>query len=255
MSPWKPPDRRNLAESDPRAFYRSHDSLSMEVQVEKTLKEFASVLPEWYDRSTQNEYYRGWIELLDHLPLKAERCGYFDIDDLSTIAELPTIAGGGNQHGVKQRLQSSNTPEQVRKQTSKAICHIDNPNRAIGAVIDLNEWGLSYGSKTLTFMNPTKYAILDNWIRKSLKQVLPPIYDGNRNSMITGYEAYLNVCSDLQRNVSVPFPKTKNQWRLADIGQALFEFARSGESWLPIRKKANHDPRRPDKPPCGTADE
>ena len=84
--------------------------------MEKTLKEFASVLPEWYDRSTQNEYYRGWIELLDHLPLKAERCGYFDIDDLSTIADW-----GGNQHGVKQRLQSSNTPEQVRKQTSKAI--------------------------------------------------------------------------------------------------------------------------------------
>ena len=190
--------------------------------MEKTLKEFASVLPEWYDRSAQNEYYRGWIELLDHLPLKADRCGYFDIDDLSAIADW-----GGNQHGVKQRLQSNNTPDQIRIQTSKAIDFIDNPSRAIKAIIDLNQWGLSYGSKTLTFMNPMKYAILDSWIRRSLKDVLPTIIDGNRNSMIRGYEAYLTVCSDLQRDVSVPFPKTQDQWRIADIGQALFEFARS----------------------------
>ena len=190
--------------------------------MEKTLKEFASVLPEWYNRSTQNEYYRGWIELLDHLPLKAERCGYFDMDDLSVIADW-----GGNVRGVKQRLQSNNTPEQVRIQTSKAIKHIDSPSRAIDAIIDLSQWGLSYGSKTLTFMNPTKYAILDSWIRRSLKQVLPSIRDGDRNSMINGYEAYLHVCSYLQRNVSVPFLETQDQWRLADIGQALFEFARS----------------------------
>ena len=190
--------------------------------MKRTLKEFASVLPEWYDRSTHNEYYSGWIELLDHLPLKADRCGYFDIDDLSAIADW-----GGNQHGVKQRLQSNNTPDQIRIQTSKAIDFIDNPSRAIKAIIDLNQWGLSYGSKTLTFMNPMKYAILDSWIRRSLKDVLPTIIDGNRNSMIRGYEAYLTVCSDLQRDVSVPFPKTQDQWRIADIGQALFEFARS----------------------------
>ena len=190
--------------------------------MEKTLKEFASVLPEWYDRSTQNEYYRGWIELLDHLPSKAERCGYFDMDDLSVIADW-----GRNVRGVKQRLQSNNTPEQVRIQTSKAIKHIDSPSRAIDAIIDLSQWGLSYGSKTLTFMNPTNYAILDSWIRRSLEQVLPPTRDGDRNSMIRGYEAYLGVCSDSQWDVSVPFSKTQTQWRIADIGQALFEFARS----------------------------
>ncbi|MDE2823482.1 MAG: hypothetical protein OXK79_08245, partial [Chloroflexota bacterium] len=93
--------------------------------MKKTLKEFASVLPEWYDRSTQNEYYTGWIELLDHLPSKAKSCGYLDIDDLYTIADW-----GGNQHGVEQRLQSNNTPDQVRKQTSEAIRHLDNPSRA-----------------------------------------------------------------------------------------------------------------------------
>ena len=144
------------------------------------------------------------------------------MDDLSVIADW-----GGNVRGVKQRLQSNNTPEQVRIQTSKAIKHIDSPSRAIDAIIDLSQWGLSYGSKTLTFMNPTNYAILDSWIRKSLEQVLPPIRDGDRNSMIRGYEAYVDVCSHLQWDVSVPFSKTQNQWRIADIGQALFEFARS----------------------------
>ena len=202
--------------------------------MKKTLKEFASVLPEWYDKSTQNEYYPGWIELLDHLPLKAERCGYLDIDDLCAIADW-----GGNQHGVKQRLQSNNTPEHVRKQTSEAISHLDNPSRAIGAIIELNQWGLSYGSKTLIFMNPTNYAILDSWIRKSLEQVLPPIRDGDRNSMIRGYEAYLKVCSELQQDVSVPFPMTQSQWRIADIGQALFEFARS-DGVLVTNKETSH---------------
>ena len=119
--------------------------------MKKTIKEFASVLPEWYDRSSQNEYYRGWIELLDHLPLKAERCGYFDMDDLSVIADW-----GGNIRGVKQRLESNNTPEQVRKQTSEAINHLDNPSQAIGAIIDLKQWGLSYGSQDAYIYEPNE---------------------------------------------------------------------------------------------------
>ena len=192
-------------------------------RVEKSLKEFALVLPEWYDRfKTENKYYAGYIELLACLPLKAERCGHLDIEDLFAIADW-----GGNQHGVKQRLGSSNTPQKVREKTSEAISYFHKPARAIGAIMDLDQWGLSYGSKTLMFMNPSSYAILDSWIRKSLEQVLPPIYDGNQNSMTTGYVAFLDICSTLQRDAIDPFPEPQHQWRLADIAQALFQFAQS----------------------------
>ena len=69
-----------------------------------TPSDFCAELPRWYGESTRNEYWAGWIELLDRLPAKALERGYFDMCDLSDIADW-----GGNQHGVKQRLQSGNT--------------------------------------------------------------------------------------------------------------------------------------------------
>ena len=191
--------------------------------MECTIEEFASVLPAWYQRFTSNKYYEGWIELLHRLPSKAQRCGHFDIEDLSDIADW-----GGNQHGVKQRMASANTPQQVRMRTSEAFLHRQNPDRAIGAILKIDQWGLSYGSKTLVLMDPSNYGILDRWIRRSLENVIPRIYDGHKSSMVRGYLAYLDVCSQLQRGATGQLPKAQDQWRRADIGQALFEFARSG---------------------------
>jgi len=196
--------------------------------MEFTTEEFASVLPTWYEKFTSSSYYEGWVELLDRLPLKAQRCGHFDFKDLAVIADW-----GGNQHGVKQRMASSNTPQEVRVQTSKAIRHLHKPDEAIRAILVINHWGLSYGTKTLVFMDPSNHAIIDSWIRRALEQVIPPIYDGHRNSMVRGYLAYLDVCSDLQQCVTGLLPKAQDQWSLADIGQALFEFDKSGGVLIP----------------------
>ena len=196
--------------------------------MECTIQEFASVLPTWYKRFTFNKYYEGWIELLDRLPSKAQRCGHFDIEDLCEIADW-----GGNQHGVKQRMASANTPQEVQVRTSEALLHRQNPDRAIGAILDIKQWGLSYGSKTLALMDPSNYGILDSWIRESLEYVIPRIYDGHRSSMVRGYLAYLDVCSDLQRIATGQLPNSQGQWSRADIGQALFEFAKSGGVLVP----------------------
>ena len=190
-----------------------------------TVEEFCSDLRNWYDVSTYNEYWVGWNELLDRLPEKAETLGYFDVLDLCAIANW-----GGNQHGIKQRMQSTNTPDQVRRATSLAITQLDDPAGAMWAIASVNHWGVSYGSKTLTFMCPTEYAILDSWIQKALVRVIPKIRDGDAKSVVKGYVSYLDCCRALQGNVSAPPPvaTTNGQWRIADIGQALFEFARSG---------------------------
>ena len=189
------------------------------------LDEFCRALPEWYDESTRNEYRDGWMKLLGRLPEKAEQHGYFDMQDLSDIAEW-----GGNQHGVKQRMQSSNTPDEVRSATSLAIRHLDDPARAMREVARVKHWGVAYGSKTLTFIRPSDYAILDSWIRKALVHVIPEITDGNAGSVVKGYVGYLDCCRVLQLKVAAPPPvaTTNGRWRIADIGQSLFEFARSG---------------------------
>ena len=190
-----------------------------------TLDQVCRALPEWYDVSTRNEYRDGWVELIERLPEKAGQLGYFDMQDLSDIAEW-----GGNQHGVKQRLRSNNTPDEVRRATSLAIRHLDDPALAMREVARLKHWGVAYGSKTLTFMCPSEYAILDRWIRKALVHVIPEITDGNAGSVVRGYVGYLGCCRALQRRVAAPPPlaTTDGRWRIADIGQALFEFARSG---------------------------
>ena len=189
------------------------------------LDAFCSDLPEWYDASTRNEYWAGWRDLLARLPAKADELGYFDVQDLCDIADW-----GGNQHGVKQRMQSRNTRDQVKRATSLALKQLDDPAGAMQAIAAVNHWGVAYGSKTLTFMRPSDYAILDRWILRALVHVIPGITDGNARSVVKGYVRYLDCCRALQRNVSAPPPvtTTNERWRIADIGQSLFEFARSG---------------------------
>ncbi len=190
-----------------------------------TLDEFCLDLPNWYEVSNHNEYSKGWRKLLACLPAKADELGYFDMRDLCTIA-----VWGGNLHGVKRRMQANNTPEQVKRATAQAFRQLDEPCGAMWAIAAVNHWGVSYGSKTLTFMRPSDYAILDSWIRRALVHVIPTITDGSPNSVVKGYVSYLDCCRVLQRNVTAPPPvaTTNGRWRIADIGQGLFEFARSG---------------------------
>ena len=189
-----------------------------------TLDQFSRVLPEWYGASTHNEFHDGWKELLGRLPETANQLGYFDMRDLSDVADW-----GGNQHGVKQRMQLHNTPDEVKAATSQAIRHLDDPDRAMREVARVKHWGVAYGSKTLTFMRPQDYAILDRWIRRALVHVIPEITDGRVGSVARGYVAYLDCCRALQLKVAArpPVATAKGQWRIADIGQAIFEFARS----------------------------
>ena len=188
-----------------------------------TLDRFAAVVPGWYTEYMDSKYYQGYLKLLEDLPKKVESLGYLEIEDLCRIADW-----GGNQHGVKQNLCRHNTPSLVQAKTKEAIGHYKDPGRAIEAVMDLQKWGLTYGSKTLMFMIPSDYAILDGHIRRALAQFLPSIRDGDRVSMVRGYTVFLEICAGLQREVRGPVPGTQAEWRTADIQQAVFQFAQSG---------------------------
>ena len=103
------------------------------------------------------------------------------------------------------------------------------------AIAGMKHWGVAYGSKTLTFMRPADYGILDSWIRRALTHVMPPITDGNTRSVVKGYVRYLDFCRQVQQNISgrPPYADAYGRWRIAEIGQGLFEFARSGGVLLP----------------------
>ena len=127
--------------------------------------------------------------------------GVAGMRDLGDIADW-----GGNQHGVKQRMQSNNTRDQVKRATSLAIKQLDDhPAGAMWAIAAVNHWGVAYGSKTLTFMRPSDYAILDSWIRGALVHVVPRIRDGNASSVVKGYVSYLDCCQAPPTKVG-PYP-------------------------------------------------
>ena len=127
-------------------------------------------------------------------------------------------------------MQSGNTPDHVKRATQLAIRRLDDPAGAMRAIAGVKHWGTAYGSKTLTFMRPSDYGILDSWIQRALTLVIPTITHGNVSSVVKGYVRYLDCCRELQRNVSAPPPvaTANGRWHIADIGQGLFEFARSG---------------------------
>ena len=191
--------------------------------MEICLEEFAKAIPGWYENYKLSKYWHGYCELLDNLPAKAARYGHLGLEDLYAIA-----VWGGSQHGIKQRLKSHNTDWEVRAKTAEAIRYFEQPKWAIGAVLDLEHWGLTYASKTLLFMNPKSYVALDRWIRTGLEHVLPTIRDADRASTIRGYLAFLDICRELQANIQKIGPGPQGEWRLGDIQQAVFQFAQSG---------------------------
>ena len=191
--------------------------------MDRSLDQFATEIPKWFCKYKKSDYYPDYCYLMCCLPKKAARFGYLDLEDLCEIA-----IWGGNQHGVKQNLIRHNKPWDVQERTSVAIRYFHNPQRAIGAVLDLEHWGLTYASKTLMFMNPSSYVALDDSMRKSLGELLSPNSFGTRALEIQGYLKFLEVCRELQCKLVAPRTGHQNHWRLADIQQATFQFVQEG---------------------------
>jgi hypothetical protein len=189
-----------------------------------TLQQFSGHAVKWYQRYAHSRYFAAYVRLEERLSQKASDKGYIGLADLADIADW-----GGNQRGIKQRLLRNNSEREVRQATQKAIRHLDNPADALRSMLDIKQWGLTYGSKTLRCISPENYPALDQKLRKAIsKALLPTIYDGNISSMISGYLEFLNICRDIERQVRAPGPRLGGVWFLADIEMALFQFAWDG---------------------------
>ena len=129
--------------------------MESESQETMSLEDFAPRLLDWYIRYMErNDYAWGYVELMDRLPWKAKTLGYLEKEDLTAIS-----VWGGNQRNIKDRMEKRNHPETIIDKTRNALL-CSNDLGAIKAVSTLKAWGVSYGSKTLMFMDPLRYGFL-----------------------------------------------------------------------------------------------
>ena len=154
------------------------------------------------------------------------------------------IQWGGSQKGVLQKFDDRLGEVNLYDIIAKTISHLNNTGKAIESALSLPGMGLTYASKLLRFLNPEKYGALDSRIRGALEMNapetgIPTIYDGNRNSMIKGYEAFIVYIENLKRQLednniirpecALAVGTSNTGWRAADVEMALFTWTEANQ--------------------------
>ncbi|WP_213954612.1 hypothetical protein [Variovorax sp. dw_954] len=157
---------------------------------------------------------------------------------LHLIREL--IQWGGSQNGVLQKFDERLGEVHLYEMIAKVIANIQDPKAALEAALEIPGMGLTYASKLLRFLDPENYGALDSRVRGALAEHaestgVPKIYDGNLNSMVKGYVAFLKYLAHLQKQLAhaaiarpqcnLPAGASAMKWRAADIEMALFRWA------------------------------
>jgi len=144
------------------------------------------------------------------------------------------IEWGGSQNGVLQKFTDGGGEINLYQLIQDVIQNIDDPGNAIRAALAFPGLGLTYASKLLRFMKPDLYGALDSRIRGALspRGLLPRIYDGNTNSMVSGYLDFIDVVKNLkgqlqERSIRKPGCRLSDTgvWRPSEIEMALFRWA------------------------------
>ena len=144
------------------------------------------------------------------------------------------IEWGGSQNGVLQKFNDGSGEVNLYDRVQEVIENIKNPRAAISSALKFPGLGLTYASKFLRFLEPGKYGALDSRIRAALLRegVLQRIYDGNANSMIGGYLAFLDYLEILRVGLEKQQIRKPDcalsctgLWRPSEIEMALFCWA------------------------------
>lgn len=166
----------------------------------------------------------------------------FENNDTASIYLLKEmIQWGGSQNGTLQKFEDGAERVNLRELMQTTIDNLNDPENAISAAMKFPGMGLTYASKLLRFLDPDRYGALDSRIRGALRNLeprpLPNIYDGNVNSMIDGYVAFIGYIESIKTQLNgngIKRPEcglgaNRAQWRAADIEMALFVWAARNE--------------------------
>jgi hypothetical protein len=145
------------------------------------------------------------------------------------------IDWGGSQNGVLQKFQNGIGEVNLYEIIQKTITVIDTPEKAIGIALTIPGFGLTYASKLLRFLDPTRYGALDRIIREKLLEIdlLAKIDLNKKYSKIEGYLMFLEILENLSTklqsgNIKKPMCNLSSDgfWRIADIEMALFVWSK-----------------------------
>ena len=202
---------------------------------------FADVVPKYYAKYQNGDYYQGYCQLMNCLPRKARGLQGLDKKDVLDIFDW----GRGRQYKGRFENHKDNTIPIVQTRIREAYKQRNKPERAYRSVTDLRGLGLTYGSKILMFMDPENYVALDGWhMGPMLGALIGVARSDSKRSQVQAYTKFLDVCRDIQRQAIAPvpchpvaypnFPKDhKGRWLLSDIQQAIFQFIKEGNSIVP----------------------
>ncbi len=144
------------------------------------------------------------------------------------------IEWGGSQKGVLQKFNDGCGEVNLFIVLQEVINNLSKPRRAISSALGLPGLGLTYASKLLRFLKPEMYGALDSKIRKALneEEILPRIYDGNHNSMMSGYVEFVGLLQEIKgtlktKDIKKPACGLSNGgiWRSSEIEMALFSWS------------------------------
>jgi len=146
------------------------------------------------------------------------------------------IEWGGSQNGILQKFNDRCGEVNLFRVLQEVVNNLSDSKKAISSALRLPGLGLTYASKLLRFMQPEMYGALDSKIRKALnsKERLARIYDGNHESMVSGYVEFVGLLQEIKKNLKTKGIKKPacglsedGTWRASEIEMALFCWARS----------------------------
>jgi len=146
------------------------------------------------------------------------------------------IEWGGSQNGILQKFNDRCGEVNLFEALRDVVNSLSNPSEAISSALNLPGLGLAYASKLLRFMKPEIYGALDANIRDALKikGKLKKIFDGNHNSMVSGYVKFVRLLEEIKEGLKTKGIKKPacgltdgGTWRASEIEMALFCWARS----------------------------
>jgi hypothetical protein len=139
-------------------------------------------------------------------------------DEGGTQQFVRTVCRWGNYPGVAGRVLANNDMGAIQSafRLAQAVEQGGNVRAALKAILKLHSLGVSFGSKHLKFLAPTKAVVLDAVISGRLGYSLT----------LDGYEEFLADCRIILDRVAgagidFPFPD-EGAWRISDIEAAIF---------------------------------
>ncbi len=123
----------------------------------------------------------------------------------------------GNDNRIAFRVLQQNSINEIRRTMKQAYSSLENndPHTAIERIRELPGRGISFGSKHLKFLDPSRSVVLDSIIRSQL---------GYRDTA-NGYVAFLHDClsiRDFLNSLGVAATERRKKWRVSDVEMAIF---------------------------------